>query len=91
MPLEEDTVPEDGIYAAGTVALARSVDPDSGGSQFFIVYEDSLLPGGYTVFGHVTKGLDVVQHVASAGSNNVNGPGDGAPIRAIGLRGVEVS
>ena len=60
-PLEN--TPEDGVYPAGTLAMARaSNDASSMGSQFFIVYEDSEIPddivGGYTVFGQVTNGLD---------------------------------
>ena len=60
-PLEN--TPEDGVYPAGTLAMARaSNDASSMGSQFFIVYEDSEIPddivGGYTVCGQVTNGLD---------------------------------
>ncbi|MDJ1371049.1 peptidylprolyl isomerase [Gulosibacter molinativorax] len=56
-PLEN--VPADGVYPAGTIAMARAQAEDSQGSQFFIVYEDTQLPApGYTVFGQVTSGLD---------------------------------
>ncbi len=64
----------DGVYPAGTVAMANQYNPqedsgrDSGGSQFFIVYEDSQLPPDYTPFGTVTEGLDVVQLIAEAGA-----------------------
>lgn len=56
-PLEN--IPEDGVYPAGTIAMARAQAEDSQGSQFFIVYEATELPApGYTVFGQVTSGLD---------------------------------
>lgn len=54
-------------HRAGTLAMARSGDPNSGGSQFYVVLEDgpgpSSLDGQYTVFGHVVQGMDVVRQV----------------------------
>ena len=68
-PLEN--VPSDGVYPAGTIAMARGADPYSQGSQFFITYANTTLDtstGGYTVFGSVTSGLDAfVSHIAKAG------------------------
>lgn len=47
-------------HDAGAFAMARSQDPDSAGSQFYIcVNPVHFLDGNYAVFGHVTKGLDV--------------------------------
>lgn len=60
----------DGVktYPAGTVAMAKTAAPDSGGSQFFLVYADSVLPPEYTVFGTMDKAsLAVVQEVAKGG------------------------
>src|SRR5690606_38169872 len=55
-------------YPAGTVAMANTGEPDSGGSQFFLVYEDSELPPSYTPFGTMDKaGLQTVAGVAKAG------------------------
>ncbi|MEJ2579269.1 MAG: peptidylprolyl isomerase [Kineosporiaceae bacterium] len=67
-----ENAPADGVYPAGTVAMARSGgDGNSMGSQFFIVYKDSPIPadaaGGYTVIGKVTGGLDVVEKVVAGG------------------------
>ena len=46
--------------------MARAMDPDSAGSQFFIMHEDSPhLDGSYAAFGMVTEGLDVVDKIAS--------------------------
>ena len=71
------------IYPAGSVAMANS-GPNTNGSQFFIVYKDnSALGPNYSLWGKVTKGLDIVQAVAALGSNNSNRPGDGAPNQAI--------
>jgi peptidyl-prolyl cis-trans isomerase B (cyclophilin B) len=68
-PLEN--VPADGIYPAGTIAMARAASPSSQSTQFFITHTDSFLDpsgGGYTVFGSVTSGLDqFVADIASAG------------------------
>ena len=50
----------------GIVSMARSTDPNSAGSQFFIVLNDSdFLDGQYTVFGQVVQGMDVVDKIAS--------------------------
>lgn len=67
-----ENAPDDDVYPAGTVAMARrGGDGESMGSQFFVVYQDSTIPsdtaGGYTVLGTVTSGLDAVQAVADAG------------------------
>ena len=51
-------------YVRGTVGMARTADPDSGGSQFFITYNDQYQPalnGQYTVFGEITEGIEVVE------------------------------
>lgn len=51
-------------HITGTVAMARSMDPDSAGSQFYICLgRIPHLDGSYTVFGQVTKGMDVVQSI----------------------------
>ena len=48
-------------HVRGIVSMARSADPNSAGSQFFIVYPDAPhLDGQYTAFGEVTSGMDVV-------------------------------
>lgn len=82
-----ENAPADGLYPAGTIAMARGADQYSNGSQFFIVYEDTTLPGdtgGYSVIGHVTSGLEELRAgVIDAGTTDANGDGapdgDGAP------------
>ncbi|RII18616.1 putative peptidyl-prolyl cis-trans isomerase [Streptomyces sp. YIM 130001] len=69
-------------YPAGTVAMANTGQPDSGGSQFFLVYADSPLPPSYTPFGTMDKaGLKAVEEVAKGGVSG--GGGDGAPKKAV--------
>lgn len=90
-----ENAPEGDLYPAGTLAMARrGGDGASMGSQFFVVYRDSIIPsdaaGGYTVFGRVTSGLDVVEAVAASGSDEGNGPGDGQPITPVTLETVSV-
>lgn len=51
-------------HTRGTISMARSSDPDSASSQFFIVQSDStFLDGDYAAFGHVTEGMDIVDEI----------------------------
>lgn len=53
-------------HRRGIVSMARAQDPDSAGSQFFIVTSDSpFLDRQYTVFGQVTDGMDVADKIVS--------------------------
>ena len=86
-----ENAPVDGTYPAGTLAMARTSDPNSNGSQFFIAYEDTTLPtesGGYSIFGRVTRGLDLVQAIAKAGVSG--GQSDGAPAQPLSILDVSV-
>lgn len=59
----------------GRLSMARSQDPDSAGSQFFICVKDSFfLDNQYTVFGEVTEGMDVVDKIASAKKDGSDNP-----------------
>jgi len=64
------------IYPKGTLAMANS-GPNTNGSQFFIVYRDSPFPPDYTIFGRVTKGLDVIEQIASGGHDGSYDPSPG--------------
>jgi peptidyl-prolyl cis-trans isomerase B (cyclophilin B) len=74
-------------YKAGTVAMANTGQPHTGGSQFFLVYKDSKLPPSYTPFGTMDgAGLKAVQAVAKAGvagSTAKTPVNDGAPKEAV--------
>lgn len=53
-------------HERGVLSMARAMDPDSAGSQFFIMHETSPhLDGQYAAFGKVTDGMDVVDRIAS--------------------------
>jgi peptidyl-prolyl cis-trans isomerase B (cyclophilin B) len=77
-------------YTAGTLAMANS-GPNTNGSQFFLVYKNSLsLPASYTPFGTIVGGLNIIQKVAKAGSDNSNGTGDGHPKEKVVIESVTI-
>jgi peptidyl-prolyl cis-trans isomerase B (cyclophilin B) len=87
----EDELDESDTYPPGTVAMARTSQPDSGGSQFFLVYDDTPLPPEYVVFGSMDKaGLQVVRAVAKQGTDDSYGPGDGQPSAPVQVESVTV-
>ena len=52
-------------HTAGVLSMARSMNPDSAGSQFFIMHRDAPhLDGQYAAFGKVTEGMDIVDKIA---------------------------
>jgi peptidyl-prolyl cis-trans isomerase B (cyclophilin B) len=78
-------------YSAGTVAMANS-GANTNGSQFFLVYQNSLsLPASYTPFGTIVSGLNIIQNVAKAGSDNSNGSGDGHPKEKVEIESVTIN
>lgn len=86
-----ENAPGDGQYPPGTLAMARTMDPNSNGGQFFVVYQPTQLPtddGGYSIFGQVTEGLDIVEAVAAQGVEG--GAGDGAPAQPISILSVDL-
>lgn len=54
----------DGEYTKGTVAMANA-GPNTNGSQFFIMHENTPLPKAYVIFGEVIEGLDVIEAIAN--------------------------
>ncbi|MPN20759.1 Peptidyl-prolyl cis-trans isomerase A [bioreactor metagenome] len=53
-------------HKRGVISMARAMDPNSAGSQFFIMHQDAPhLDDQYAAFGHVTDGMDVVDAIAS--------------------------
>ncbi len=77
-------------YTPGTAAMANTGQPNSNGSQFFLVYKNSPLPASYTPFGKITQGLSILDDVAKAGSDNSNGPGDGHPKEKVDIESVTI-
>jgi peptidyl-prolyl cis-trans isomerase B (cyclophilin B) len=88
-----ENAPKDGTYPTGSLAMARTQDPNSNGGQFFITYKETQLPtdgGGYTIFGKVTKGLDIVDKIAANKALPPN-PTDGTPVSPISILSVSVT
>lgn len=85
----DENLPKDGPrnYPAGTVAMANS-GPGTNGSQFFLVFGDTQLGPNYTIWGKITKGLDLVKKIGEVGAYTLNGDqavytGDGYPIQTV--------
>ena len=62
-------------HTRGVISMARAMDPNSAGSQFFIMHEDAPhLDGDYAAFGHVVNGMDVVDEIAATPTNYADKP-----------------
>jgi peptidyl-prolyl cis-trans isomerase B (cyclophilin B) len=87
--IKDENLPAEGVnnYPAGTVAMANA-GADTGGSQFFIVYGDTSLPAGYSIWGQVTKGLDLVKEIAAQGT--LDGGQDGNPLQPVFIESATV-
>lgn len=82
-----DDEPFEGEYKRGIVAMANA-GPDTNGSQFFIMHDDTPLPKNYVIFGEVTKGLEVVDKIATA---PVKTGGEGStPVSPVKIQSVEI-
>jgi peptidyl-prolyl cis-trans isomerase B (cyclophilin B) len=79
-----------GEYTLGAVAMANA-GPNTNGSQFFMVYGDSPLPPSYTVFGSIDDAsVELIKKISEDGTNDANGPGDGAPATPVDIDSVTV-
>jgi cyclophilin family peptidyl-prolyl cis-trans isomerase len=76
--------PIKGEYARGALAMANA-GPNTNGSQFFICHQDlaGKLPKNYTLFGQVTKGLDVVDAIVSAPRNSRDLPNEPVAMTSV--------
>jgi len=75
-------------YTNGTIAMAKTPAPNSGGSQFFLIYDDSPLPPDYTVFGHTDAGgLKVLKAIGAKGT--ADGGPDGPPKTPVTITSVK--
>ncbi len=78
--------PVKGNYERGALAMANS-GPNTNGSQFFIVHQDltGKLPKQYTLFGQVTKGMEVVDEIVGAPRNSRD-----LPDQPVAMTGVTI-
>ncbi|MFV0495015.1 peptidylprolyl isomerase [Mycobacterium sp.] len=85
-PAGDPKLNEPVIYPRGTLAMANA-GPDTNSSQFFMVYRDSALPPGYTVFGTIQDdGLATLDKIAAAGV--AGGRQDGTPAQSVTITSV---
>jgi peptidyl-prolyl cis-trans isomerase B (cyclophilin B) len=88
-----ENAPANSAYPPGTLAMARSSDPNTNGGQFFIVYKQTVLqdPIGYSIFGRVTSGMDIVDRIAAAGASPADANQNTAPVQPISILTVDVA
>lgn len=80
----QNGVKNDISHVRGVISMARSSMPDSAGSQFFIVHQDSTyLDGQYAAFGRVTEGLDVLDKVATVATYASDKPKKDVVIKSL--------
>ncbi|MGH3861435.1 peptidylprolyl isomerase [Actinokineospora sp.] len=90
--LKPSGVGETVVYPRGTVAMANTGRPNSGGSQFFLVYRDSMLPPTYAVVGTIDDaGLGVLDKIAAGGITPQMGEQDGAPTVPVKIQKATVA
>ena len=71
-------------HERGVISMARATDPNSAGSQFFIMHQDAPhLDGAYAAFGKVIKGIEVVDEIANALCDRMDRPYEKQLIRSI--------
>lgn len=78
-------------HTAGVISMARSMMPDSAGSQFFIMHKDAPhLDGQYAAFGKVVEGMDVVNQIAETDTDFSDKPYDDQIIKSIKVETFDV-
>ena len=78
-------------HERGIVSMARSADPDSAGSQFFICHGDAaFLDGQYTAFGRLVEGDDTLDKIAKAPVRAGGGGENSSPVSAVKVTAVTI-
>ncbi|HSH94476.1 MAG TPA: peptidylprolyl isomerase, partial [Roseimicrobium sp.] len=78
-------------HAPGVISMARSRDPDSAGSQFFICDgAPSFLDGQYTTFGKVIKGMDVLIKIATVPCGPGGNGEPSKPLKRVGVESIKI-
>lgn len=86
-----DEITGDETYPAGTIAMANTGVPNSGGGQFFLVFGETQLQPSYTVFGTFdADSIKVLEDVAKAGTDNSEGQGVGRPTEKVTFESVTI-
>ena len=76
--------PNDLKHTEGVLSMARAADPDSAGSQFFIMHKNSpYLDGAYAAFGKVVEGMDAVERIAATETDFADRPLKDQRIRSV--------
>ncbi|HOO28243.1 MAG TPA: peptidylprolyl isomerase [Lachnospiraceae bacterium] len=71
----QNGIKNDLAHTEGVLSMARAMDPDSAGSQFFIMHKTSAhLDGAYAAFGKITEGLDIVDKIAQTDTDYSDRP-----------------
>ena len=74
-------------HERGVISMARAMDPNSAGSQFFIMHKDAPhLDGQYAAFGKTVKGIEVVDALASVNTNYYDAPLQKVVIKSITIK-----
>ena len=84
-----DDEPFTGAYTRGTVAMANA-GPNTNGSQFFIMHADYDLPYKYVIFGHVTKGMEAVDKIATAPVESTDRGEKSKPVSPVKVKSVTI-
>jgi len=78
-------------HGPGVLSMARSSDPNSAGSQFFICHGDAdSLDHQYTAFGKLTKGMDVLEKIASTPVTRSRGGEPSKPTKRVEIKSVQI-
>ena len=71
-------------HTRGVLSMARSMMPNSAGSQFFVMVADAPhLDGSYAAFGRVTDGIETADHIVSKPTNSMDKPLEPQTIKSI--------
>jgi peptidyl-prolyl cis-trans isomerase B (cyclophilin B) len=80
----QNGVKNDLKHSAGLLSMARSMMPNSAGSQFFIMHQDAPhLDGAYAAFGKITEGMDIVDKIAAVRTDRSDRPMDEQKIKSV--------
>ena len=83
-------VPNDLKHVRGVISMARAMDPDSAGSQFFIMHADAPhLDGEYAAFGSVIEGMDEVDRIANTPTGFQDAPMEDVIMKKLSLEETE--